>query len=335
MARRDRTTGLPRPRQRSAAKQQSRFSLNEGQQLRAVWAVGGLLIAVLVGVLGYQWFEGQFIHPNKTVLTVGEEKYSLKYYTDRLFLSAQTNTGTGTNVSILEQTLFTELEDEAIAKILAEEKGITVSEEEITAEVAAQLGVPQGGAGSTFDTLYRQRLETVKMSDGAYRRYTEAQVYISKLQDKLAEEIGNTGETVTLRSVVLATKEEADAVLARVQAGENLGTVAQTASTDVSSKQNDGLMEATPTRLLPDAVRTAIEGKTAGSDLIGPLEVAGSFWVFRIEKRDPQGVYTETQKGQLTDLALQDAIAAKRPQVKITTDMDSRDYEWANEHAGD
>src|SRR5690606_21542372 len=121
----------------------------------------------------------------------------------------------------------------------------------------------------------------------------------------------------------------------RVQAGENLGTVAQTTSTDVSSKQNDGLMEATPTRLLPDAVRTAIEGKSAGSDLIGPLEVAGSFWVFRIEKRGPQGVYTETQRGQLTDLALQDAIAAKRPQVKITTDMDSPDYEWANEHAGD
>ena len=169
-----------------------------------------------------------------------------------------------------------ELEDEALAKILAQEKGITVSDEETSAEIAAQLGVPAGGAGSTFDTLYRQRLTTVKMSDGAYRRYTEAQVYINKLKAKLAEEIGNTGEVVTLRAVVLASKEDADKVLARVNTGENLGSVAQAASTDISSRQNDGLMEPTPTRMLPDAVRAAIDGKSAGSDLIGPLEVAGN-----------------------------------------------------------
>ena len=76
--------------------------------------------------------------------------------------------------------------------------------------------------------------------------------------------------------------------------------------------------------MLPDAVRAAIDGKSAGSDLIGPLEVAGSFWVFRIEKRDTQGVYTETQKGQLADFALQDGVAAKRSGVTIKLDMDSR-----------
>ena len=335
MARRDRTTGLPRPRPRKEAKSKSRFSMDEGQQLRAVWAVGGLLIAVLVLVFGYRWFEANYLHPDKTILRVGGEKYSLRYYTDRLFLAAQSNAGTGTNVSILEQTLLTELEDEALAKILAQEKGITVSDEETSAEIAAQLGVPAGGAGSTFDTLYRQRLTTVKMSDGAYRRYTEAQVYINKLKAKLAEEIGNTGEVVTLRAVVLASKEDADKVLARVNTGENLGSVAQAASTDISSRQNDGLMEPTPARMLPDAIRAAIDGKSAGSDLIGPLEVAGSFWVFRIEKRDTQGVYTETQKGQLADFALQDGVAAKRSGVTIKLDMDSRDYEWANEHAGD
>ncbi|MGE0601687.1 MAG: SurA N-terminal domain-containing protein [Dehalococcoidia bacterium] len=334
MARRDRTTGLPRPRPRNANKSQGRFSFGETAQIRAVWIAGGLLIALLLGLLGYKWVNSQFLQPNKTVLTVGEQKFSLSYYTDRLFLSAQANSGSGSNISILEQTLFTDLETEAIARIIAEERGITVSDEEVTAEIAAQLGVPVGGAGSSFDTLYRQRLRTVLMSDDAYRRYTEAQVWVNKLKDALSSDIGDKGELITVRGVVSASKEDADAVLARVKAGEDLGSVAQTDSTDLTSRQNDGLFDPEPARLLPDNVRAAIEGKPEGSDLLGPVEVSGNYWVFRIEKRDPEGVYSETQKSQLADLALADAVKDKRPQVNIKRTINNDDYNWVNDHVG-
>ncbi|MGE3076648.1 MAG: SurA N-terminal domain-containing protein [Dehalococcoidia bacterium] len=334
MARRDRTTGLPRPRPRNANKSQGRFAFGETAQIRAVWIAGGLLIALLLGLLGYKWVNSQFIHPNKTVLTVGEQKFSLSYYTDRLFLSAQANSGSGANVSILEQTLFTDLENEAISRIIAEERGITVTDEEITAEIASQLGVPVGGAGSSFDTLYRQRLRTVLMSDDAYRRYTEAQVWVNKLKDALSEEIGDKGELITIKGVVSASKEDADAVLARVKGGEDLGSVAQSDSTDLTSRQNNGVFDPEPARLLPDNVRAAIEGKPEGSELLGPIEVSGNYWVFRIEKRDPEGVYTETQKSQLADLALADAVKDKRPQVNIKRTINNDDYNWVNDHVG-
>ena len=90
-----------------------------------------------------------------------------------------------------------------------------------------------------------------------------------------------------------------------------------------------------PARLLPDAVRTAIEGKAAGDELIGPIEVEGTFWVFRVQTRDQEGDLTETQKGQLADLALDDALKAKRSQVKIERHMSSKDFDWANDHAAD
>lgn len=336
MARRDRTTGLPRPRVRQAARQQSRFSLGESQLQRGVWVVGVLLIALLVGAMGYRWFDGKYLQPNKTVLTVADEKFSLKYYTDRLFLSAQAQSGSSSpNISIIEQTLFTDLENEAIARIVAKERGISVSQEEVTEEIASQLGVPAGGAGTTFDQLYRQRLRTLRMSDGAYRRYTEAQVFVNKLKESFATEIGDTGELVTLRVIVSPAKADADKILERLKAGENLGTVAQTESSDLTSRQKDGLLEPEPARLLPDAVRAAIADKAAGTELFGPVEVSGSSWVFRIETRDPQGAYSETQKGQLADLATSDAIKAKRLLLKIERDMDSDDYNWANEHVAD
>lgn len=334
MARRDRTTGLPKPRARAANHSKGRFSLNETQQLRLVWIGGGLLIALLLGLLGYRWINSQYLQPNKTVLTVGDQKFSLEYYTDRLFLAAQANSGAGTNISILEQSLFGDLEEEAIATIIAQERGLTVSDAEVTAEIAAQLGVPAGDAGSSFDTLYRQRLQTTKMSDDHYRRYTEAQVWVSKLKDALASDIGTKGELVTIRGVVSPTQADADKVLERVKSGENLGTVAQEESADLTSRQKDGLFDPTPTRLLPDAVRAAIADKPAGDELFGPVNVAGNFWVFRIDAREKDAELSETQKSQLADFALQDAVKDKRPSVKIKRSMSNSDYDWVNDHVG-
>lgn len=335
MARRDRTTGLPRPRQRAQVKHRGALGLDDAQQLRLVWIAGGLIIAVLLAFWGWRWYDANHLHPNKTILTVGEEKFPLNYYTERLFVAAQAQTGGGANLTVLQQTLLTDLENEALVRAAAKDRGITVSEEEVSAEIAEQLGVPAGGAGSSFDTLYRQRLRTLKMSDEHYRRFTRAQVYAQKLSDMLKAELGDTGELVTIRKVVSPTREAAEAVLARVNAGENLGTVAQTESSDINTRQKDGLDEPAPTRLLPDNIQTAIEGKSAGSELIGPVEVQGAFWVFRVETRDPNGTYTETNKAQLADFALQDILEAKRAQVDIDTNMSSDDYEWANEHAGD
>jgi len=333
MARRDRTTGLPRPRARTDAKAHSRFSFSEQSQLRLVWIAGGGVIALILAFLAWGWFDNNYRQPNKTILVVGEETFKLKYYTDRLLLAAQASGGG--NLTILEQTLLTNLEDEALGEILARERGITVTDEEITNEIASQLGVPVGGAGSSFDVLYRQRLRTVRMSDPHYRRYTEAQVFLNKLGDSFEAEIGNTGEMVTLRAVVSQTREAADSALARVKAGENLGSVAQEVSADQQSRQKDGLLEPEPTRLLPEAIRTAIEGKSAGDELFGPIEISGGFWIFRMETRDPAGVISETQKGQLVDIARAEAIKAKRSTVSIDQRMTTKDYEWANEHAGD
>jgi hypothetical protein len=334
MARRDRTTGLPRPRGASQVKVQPRFSMNEQSQLRFVWIAGGVLIAIILAALAWRWYDNNYRIPEKTILTVGEERFKLNYYADRLLLAAQSSGGNA-NLTILEQTLLTNLEDEALAEILARERGITVTDDEITNEIASQLGVPVGGPGTSFDTLYRQRLATVRMSDSAYRRYTEAQVFIDKLGDAIEEEIGTTDDMVTIRRVVSATKEDADAVLARVKGGENFGSVAQAVSTDPTSRQNDGLDSPEPPLLLPENVRNTIGDKPAGDEIFGPIEVNGSFWVFKIENREPEGAITETQKGQLADIKRADAIKAKRSQVEIDRNMSSKDFDWANEHAGD
>lgn len=334
-ARRERTTGLPRQRRREnrpAHRGEGRFS----ERSTRIAILGGIsaLLLVVIALLGWRWYDQEYRLPEKTVLQVGDEKFKLKYYADRLLPFAQSLSDAGVSLGIAEQQLLAELEAEALVKLLATEKGITVSAEEVTAEIAAQLGVPAGGAGTSFDTLYRQKLESTSMSDGNYRRQVEAEVYRQKLLDAYALEMGETGEMVTLRTIVTASEDEAKAALARIEAGEDMGTVAQTVSSDLESRQKDGLMEPEPPRLLPEAVQTAIEGREAGDEVVGPVELStGDWWLLRVEKRDPEATPSATQKSQLAELQLADEIDAKRSQVTIERDMSADDFSWAEDNA--
>ena len=139
---------------------------------------------------------------------------------------------------------------------------------------------------------------------------------------------------ITLRTVVSASQETANTVLALAKTNADFGSIAQTQSTDLASRQKDGVMDPEPARLLPDNIRAAIADKPAGSEILGPVQVETNWWVFKIDARDPQGTLSETQKSQLADLLVKDAVKDGRAAAKIKRDISSSDYSWANDHAG-
>lgn len=335
MARRERTTALPRQRPRTTRPAARTLFLTTEETLRLLILGGaGLLLAIVLALIGWRWYDQTFRTPEKVILQVGDERFQLRYYADRLFPYAQSVASSGINLGIAEQQLVAILEEEAIVNTIARERGITVTPEEITQEIASQLGVPAGGAGTAFDNLYRQRLQSLTMSDAHYRRQVEAQLYRKKLKDSILTDLGQTTEMVTLRTIITTTEDEAKAALARIQAGEDMGTVAQVTSKDLNSRQQDGIMDPEPPALLPEAVRNAIQDKPAGADLIGPVQIAtGDWWLLRIEKRDPNATPSETQKSQLADREIQRLVNEKRSQLTIRRNLTADDIKWAEEHA--
>src|SRR5690606_18824201 len=154
---------------------------------------------------------------------------------------------------------------------LAEERGIDLSEEAVTRWIAEDLGVPAGGAGSSFDSLYRQRLRTLGLSNGDYRRLAAAQAADEALIAQLLDERGETGHTRTLRVVSLPDSEPAEAISGRIEDGEDMGTIAQTESNDLSTRQEDGLTQPTPIELFHENVQAEIDGQPDDA-LVGPVE---------------------------------------------------------------
>lgn len=334
MARRERTTGLPRPRPRANARKERRVGGLELSERNVRFGILGGSVALLVlviAMLGYRWYDQNIAKPNSAVLTVAGEEYSLEYYADRLFQFTQLNQSSGTSLALVEQALLQKLEEEALALQLAAKQGITITEQDITNQIGATLGVPVGGSGSSFDTLYRQKLKDLKMGDGNYRRLTKAQIANDRLLLAYEAEIGSTGETISLRAVLSPTKEAAEAIVARIKGGEDMGSVAQKDSTDLESRQKDGLLDPTVQALLPEPARKALEGKSDG-ELIGPVEVEDSFWVLRVEKRDPEGALTTAQTTDLAKLKLEEAIDGLRLTTKIERSLDPSDIKWAENH---
>lgn len=332
MARRDRTTGLPRRREREEQRQAAGFlgiHWTEARQRLAILGGVVLLGLIVLGMIGYRWYDENVRMPGATVLTVSGESFDLEYFTDRLGPFAAENPSL--RPGFLEFALLDKLESEALTVLLAEERGITLTPADVTQYIADDLGVPVGGAGSSFDTLYRQQLRTTGLGDGDYRRLSEAAAANERLLEQLREEIGSAGEVVTLRVIVVQEREKADELVERVKAGENFGTLAQTESLDLTSRQQDGQLQPTPPRLLPANVQAAIEGQAEGA-LLGPIEVGDNFWVARIETINPEGTYTEADRDQLAQLALDDALGEIRGRTAIARDLDTDEIAWAYDH---
>jgi len=334
MARRiERTTGLPRPRPKERRGSAPTFAgITWTERRRDLGILGAaLFLALLVGgLLLYQFYDNTVLQPRTTVLKVGDQKFSLSYYTDRLLPFIQENQQSNTSTALLEEALLAKLEEEGLAILVGRDNGIQVTNEEITAAIAAEFGVPPGGSGSQFDSLYRDRLKTTGMSDSHYRRMTEASEVSKRLREKIKTDLGNSGEQVTMRVVLQDSQANADKILARAKAGEDFGTLAQTESLDLTTRQEDGLLPRESPELLPEAVKAAIAGKNPG-DIVGPVQVEANWWVIRVEKRETAD-YSVAQKDQLSQARFDAAIKAKRAQVHIDRSLDAGDLKWAEKH---
>jgi parvulin-like peptidyl-prolyl isomerase len=334
MTRRDRTTGLPGARR--GARAAGRASEGGGLFSRRLARFGiiGTAIATLIvvaGLIAFFWYDSAIGQPGKTVLRVGAEEFSLSYYAARLPEFARTDpSGRGLLVT---EALLNRLEQEGLVLAAAAERGIDLSDDDVTAAIAIELGVPADTSrGSLFDTRYREALRESGLSDGHYRRQTRARATERELRTALREDVGESGAIVHLRVVTTATLEEAEAIVARIEEGEDMGTIAQVDSLHNASRQNDGILLSPPS-LLEEPLRNALTSAEAG-ELLDPVESGGIFWVIRLEERDAEGSYTDADIARLTELRFEEAIETARSRVTIERDFTTDDANWAIEQAG-
>ena len=190
----------------------------------------------------------------------------------------------------------------------AEELGVELTEEDIEAkreEVVADVG---------GEEAFEEVIETNNLTEET----VDSQLRDLALQDLVAEELGDeldvddsavqaryeeTYGTASARHILVETEEEAQAVIDRLEAGEDFAEVAQEVSTDPSAAQNSGdLGEFTRGQMVPE-FSEAVFGAEEG-EIVGPVETDFGYHVIEVLELD-QGPPLEEVEDEIRDELLE------------------------------
>jgi parvulin-like peptidyl-prolyl isomerase len=154
----------------------------------------------------------------------------------------------------------------------------------------APLPTPQVMTEGQFLERYKAMLDTLReeagLSEADYRRTIEADLLYDKLQDLFANQVPTSEEQVHARHILVETEEEAQAVLARLEAGEDFASLAKELSTDEATKEDGGDLGWFPRGVMvPEFEETAFAlqpGET--SDIV---QTSFGYHIILVEERDP------------------------------------------------
>jgi parvulin-like peptidyl-prolyl isomerase len=141
-----------------------------------------------------------------------------------------------------------EVLDAMIEMVLLEQaaaaSGVTVTEEQLDAVIQADIDTVGGRE------VFEARLASNNMTEEEYREQVRANLLAQQVQMELPAEIPATLEHVHARHILVASQEEAEAILAQLHEGADFATLAQTYSLDVSTRDRGGDLGFFPPGLL-------------------------------------------------------------------------------------
>ena len=122
--------------------------------------------------------------------------------------------------------------------------GVTITDEQLDDIIQADIEAVGGRAA------FEARLVSNNLTAEEYREQVRANVVAQRVQMQMPVDIPDTLEHVHARHILVATQAEAEAILAQLREGADFGTLAQTYSLDVSTRDRGGDLGFFPRGLL-------------------------------------------------------------------------------------
>jgi parvulin-like peptidyl-prolyl isomerase len=141
--------------------------------------------------------------------------------------------GKATLAQMRRQVLDAMIEQVLIAQAAVRE-GVAISDEAL--EAAVQASIEEGGGQASFE-------EWLQASDLTYDDFKEEfrfQLLAQAIFERIADSVPATGEQVRARHIVVNMEEEAQAILARLEAGEDFAALARERSQDENTREAGG-----------------------------------------------------------------------------------------------
>jgi len=268
-------------------------------------SVIALVAVVVVGIGVFGYFQTNANKPKEVpVIRVGDRDFDMDYM-ERWLRYTIRNASVGDNVLLdLNSAIGTALEDVANAELDrrgSPDLGISISEEEIDADIRLRLRIPETADTTVFAEAYRNEVKESGLSPSEYREVVAARLLDEKLRQHFRAQIPATTDQVRLRDI-LVREENLQNVQNRLNAGEDFGTVATAVSLD-TNKDLGGDMGWQPRGGMPPEAEEVVFALEVGQ-VSEAVYRGGGYYLYQVLEKAADMQVTPEQSQQIEEQAL-------------------------------
>jgi len=322
----ERPTRRDKRRQRARPRPSSAVRRDDERRAQAILRIAIALVAVVVvGVGAFGYYQTSVKAKKESVIRVGDRAFDMGYMERRLRYEIHNPISDPQVLANANSAVATALQDvtnEELDRRGAAELGISVSEDEITADIRLVLRIPETADTSVYAEAYRNEVRESGLRPGEYREVVAARLLEEKLRQSFRAQIPATAEQVRLRDIVVQ-QADLQTVLDRLKAGEDFAAVASEVSLDTTTKDKGGEMDWQPRGGMPPEAESAVFSLEVGQ-VSEPVYLSGGYYLYQVLEKVADREVTPDQQQQIEDQMYTDwrsGLAEQFPVVYADNDM--------------
>jgi len=294
-----------------------------------------------------RWYYGNYLgrleDERRQLLANTDAADFLVQYVDEQIAQLQSEL-TNLSVSVLEEMI-----DDRLVRQECARQGITVSAEEVQLELEAQFGYQRNPPPTPVVTAtlpitatpapttapmteqefvtrssswFQEAREATGLGESEYRSLLEGMLYREKLEEVIIAGVPTEADQVRARHILVETREEAEAVLDQLAAGEDFEELAGELSQDPSTKEQGGDLG-----WFPREQMTATFGEAAFAlepgEVSQVVETEFGYHIIRVEEREANRELDAGALWQAQRKAVSDWLTAQRVSQNVVRSWDS------------
>ncbi|MDA0797111.1 MAG: peptidylprolyl isomerase [Chloroflexi bacterium] len=303
----------------------------EKKQRQLLLGGAGFVVAIVVGLLGYGWFDSSFQPPRKTIAEISGESIKLADLVPYSALEAFDAGGT-----LNPDTGLNSLVRDAVVRAYASELEVEVTAEEIDTAIISRFETLPADASEPVDALTadgRDELDSFlgifNVSEDDYRQWLAGRLYVSELQDHFNDVSPEIAEQVSVEWIITASTVTAQEAADRINAGEEFAAVADELTTERVISGPGGVVGWVPRGAIEELDTILFTEELVLNELIGPLVTSAGSVVLRVNDGPSEQPVDPVMRGFLATNAFQSWLNDKVLEAAVDSDgLTPEDSQW-------
>jgi len=214
------------------------------------------------------------------------------------------------NPDALEESVLTTMIEQQVIEQAAAAQQIIVTDAELEAETQSNIAL----AGS--EDRWQTWLTTNLFTPEEFQNSLRSSLVTGRLRDSVTQNLADTVEQVHARHILVATEVEANAVMSRLQGGEDFGALASSLSNDISTRDQGGDLGWFSEGELLEPVLAQVAFSLEPGAVAGPIGTRLGYHVLQLLEKAERPVTPEMQ-ANLAQLQFENWLQAQLSSATI------------------